>query len=793
MGKQPPATRKRPRASARLVVTLGALAALAAPASGVHLPHEIAQTDGPELVDGLLSLGLEREAETVLRREIDAGGGWARVALLQLLIRQGRAAEGTALVSEWDGDAEDEIPELDFTLGRLAEALKDWPAARRLFERSASQEPLLSDYAIHRAGLAAGNDDSTEAALALLETAGAAARNQDLSARAYWDAAGVALAQGVPERALEALERVPLRSVIGRPERLDLEARIYRALGRDEEEAAALRALLDQCAGSELAVGAVERLAELGEPSVDDRLVFAEIGLQHRYPSLADTHARAALRALDRNEDPVRAGRARLLLGKALLARRQYTEARRELARLPAEADPEDRAEAELDRARCLWKLGQIDAALAAYDRVLDGDFPDEQRGTAAWEAGREAKDHQRWQEAALRLGEFQRDFPEHEYADDALWHRGRALAEIEDREAAFAAFALLLERYPNSPFAEAAIYWSGVLHHRAADDSAACADLERLRVEYPDSYWTTRALATLANGPCSDARPQPRVELEPHEWLAQILPDLDAEEARQRGRHILQSESFRRAAALARLGLTAEAESELATLRTSLRRDTAALTAFAKAAWLIGLPRPAMQAVNILKIRTGQPILSGEIPAEVARLLYPLQHLGSVLHWSAEYDLDPLFVYAVMREESWFDPAAVSWAGAHGLLQIMPATGRDLARQVGLTGFRRDDLFKPDVNIRLGSYYLRRLLDELEEEPTLALSAYNAGKRNALRWRNGLSDEFDVDQYVAGITYNETYNYVQKVSRSWAIYRHLYGDLLPGFLELRASLGETE
>jgi soluble lytic murein transglycosylase len=161
--------------------------------------------------------------------------------------------------------------------------------------------------------------------------------------------------------------------------------------------------------------------------------------------------------------------------------------------------------------------------------------------------------------------------------------------------------------------------------------------------------------------------------------------------------------------------------------------------------------------------------------------MLYPVQHLEQVLRWSAEYGLDPWLVFGVMREESWFDREAVSGAGAHGLLQIMPSTGRDLARRVGLGAFRTADLFRPEVNIRLGAFYLRELLEDLEREPAMALSAYNAGKGNALRWRRSTGDEFDLDRYVTGITYRETYGYVQKVSRSWAIYRYLYDDLLDG------------
>ncbi len=222
--------------------------------------------------------------------------------------------------------------------------------------------------------------------------------------------------------------------------------------------------------------------------------------------------------------------------------------------------------------------------------------------------------------------------------------------------------------------------------------------------------------------------------------------------------------------------------------MRRGLGNDPAALVAFAEGAWRIGVPRAGMRAMTVVRARDGLPILSGETPSQVARLLYPVEHLDSVLRWSAEYGIDPLFVYAVMREESWFDSNAVSWVGARGLLQIMPSTGRDLARRAGIDGFERADLFDPDVNIRLGTFYLQRLLEELDREPALALSAYNAGKRNAVRWKKGIDGEFDVDRYVAGITYRETYRYVQKVTRSWAIYRHLYGDLVPRLLELRDS-----
>jgi soluble lytic murein transglycosylase len=246
---------------------------------------------------------------------------------------------------------------------------------------------------------------------------------------------------------------------------------------------------------------------------------------------------------------------------------------------------------------------------------------------------------------------------------------------------------------------------------------------------------------------------------------------------------------ALRRAAILARWGLQDEAEAELGAVRRELARDPPALRALALAADSIGVSRGAMSAVAQLRARLGGSILFQSMPATAARLLYPLVQVEHVLRWCDEYGVDPFFVFAVMREESWLDPEAVSRAGARGLLQIMPATGEDLARQTGLEEFERGDLFDPAINIRLGVFYLRRLLDRFDNEPLLVLAAYNAGEKNALRWRADAEGKLDADRTAAEITYTETFDYVQKVLTTREIYRSLYAESLP---RLRGMLANS-
>jgi len=126
--------------------------------------------------------------------------------------------------------------------------------------------------------------------------------------------------------------------------------------------------------------------------------------------------------------------------------------------------------------------------------------------------------------------------------------------------------------------------------------------------------------------------------------------------------------------------------------------------------------------------------------------------------------------VYAIMRQESFFNTYAVSRSGAHGLMQIMPATGRWIAARLNITGFRVDDLFIPEVNIRFGRYYIKYLLGRFNGNLIYAIAAYNAGPgrvRGFLR-RNNIRD---VAEFVEFFPLSETRDYVKKVYMNLLFY----------------------
>jgi soluble lytic murein transglycosylase len=134
---------------------------------------------------------------------------------------------------------------------------------------------------------------------------------------------------------------------------------------------------------------------------------------------------------------------------------------------------------------------------------------------------------------------------------------------------------------------------------------------------------------------------------------------------------------------------------------------------------------------------------------------------------------VEPGLVYAVMREESGYQPEVLSVSGARGLLQIMPETGERLAARESLPRFSVDDLFLPSVNIRLGSAYLRQLMERFDGKISATVASYNAGPEAVSRWFTGNAAEDD--EWVEAIPYDQTRNYVKNVLRSLEVYRVLY------------------
>jgi len=130
---------------------------------------------------------------------------------------------------------------------------------------------------------------------------------------------------------------------------------------------------------------------------------------------------------------------------------------------------------------------------------------------------------------------------------------------------------------------------------------------------------------------------------------------------------------------------------------------------------------------------------------------------------------LDLAWVYGLMRQESRFVHHAASRSGAQGLMQVMPATGKWVARKIGMSDYSRSKLADPETNVLLGTSYMRIVLDDLEDHPVLASAGYNAGPGRAKRWRD--SRTIDAAIYIETIPFDETRHYVKQVMENAVVY----------------------
>jgi len=163
------------------------------------------------------------------------------------------------------------------------------------------------------------------------------------------------------------------------------------------------------------------------------------------------------------------------------------------------------------------------------------------------------------------------------------------------------------------------------------------------------------------------------------------------------------------------------------------------------------------------------------ELPLEILQVIFPLTYWDSIKKQSAARGLDPYLVAALIAQESTFDPKIRSAANAWGLMQIVPATGRRLARTLNIRGFTTRTLTDAETNIRMGTLYFSQLVRQFGGT-YYALASYNAGEHRVVRWkaeRPGL----DEDEFIDDIPFPETQNYVKRILGTAEDYRRLYGE----------------
>ena len=400
-------------------------------------------------------------------------------------------------------------------------------------------------------------------------------------------------------------------------------------------------------------------------------------------------------------------------------------------------------AAARYQRARALLAAGRGSDARAALRSITIAYPTDTSAASALILLSDLASDELRDGDARSTLLTVVHRFPRARHAPTALFRAGIIAYASRNYAAAAAELDSLAELYPSSDDALAALYWAGRAWQQRGDNAKAQAHWREVMTKEGSSYYSVQSARRLRVPLLKDSS---RVDHYP------TIKDV--------------SRAADRIAILADVGMDTEAKLEADRLFAEADKSPDRLVATSHA--LAG-GEESNRAMTL-----GRKVVTelGPTPQNY-RLLYPVSERETLASSAKANGLDPALVAGLIKQESSFNPRAVSPAGARGLMQLMPDVGKSIARARGIRNLETERLFDPTLNIQLGTAHLRALI-RTDRDDAHTLAAYNAGESRLARWlkKPGASDP---ELFTERIPFVETRDYVRAVIRNKAFYRALY------------------
>jgi soluble lytic murein transglycosylase len=351
--------------------------------------------------------------------------------------------------------------------------------------------------------------------------------------------------------------------------------------------------------------------------------------------------------------------------------------------------------------------------------------------------------------------------FPNGKHAFNCEW-RMAWVAYLDRHPDADDRLTTFLLKYPVSSNSVDALYWLGRNAERAGNPARARNFYSKAAERFPQTYFGNAAAARLTKlGPGEENPPEFLEKIPPPPSLRPFDEPIP----------VAAADRWARAQALRAIAFDSSAEQELknAYFATSSPRFLleAAQAAFDQGHYGAGMAyaRIIVQNFDSRKIN--------EVPVAAWKALFPLPYEAALRREAAKNDFDPMFAAGLIRQESTFQADAVSHANAIGLMQVLPKTGKLLARQLKVR-YAKNKLFEPDFNIELGMVYIAGLVRQTGALE-YAAAAYNAGEDRIAAWKAERNYE-EIPELVESIPFTETREYVQVVLRNTEVYRMIYG-----------------
>lgn len=460
-------------------------------------------------------------------------------------------------------------------------------------------------------------------------------------------------------------------------------------------------------------------------------------------------------------------------------------------------------------RARALYRAREYSRALEAFDEAARVLAP--RRAEALYYGARCAAGAGNEADAVTRFELISRSFPTTPWAERAAFRRAELLLQLGRNDAAAGAFQQYLSRFGKSQHAEAARYNRALAmlsggHHGKAQKLLSAMRGKAKERRFKASLQMLEGLAALRAGDRKTATTlwTQLVEEQPLTWPAlvaharltqmgeSLVPPLMPVARAEATPHTRLDVQLPSAPALLRsLGLDTGAEAKMRSLEENAAKSYPGRESEALCE-MYGLLTVARRRHSIGARAVGLELLMRTPkPSErwAWQCVYPGPYEQLVRAEEERHGLPNGLIHAVMRQESAFKTTVVSFAGARGLMQLMPKTARLASAELGIET-TPDDVVRPDINIKLGAFYLGKMLRNFNGSIPLAVAAYNAGPHAVRRWFATAADR-DVDLFVARIPYRETRHYVARVLGNLARYQWLHGET-PAVTPLALTLPDS-
>ena len=636
----------------------------------------------------------------------------------------------------------------------------DLDGARDALAHVSPDQLANADYLRWVRGQVALHDGDPRAALADFRTL-VADKTSRFQAEAPWRAADALWAQGRRREAADEYRK--LRGTADAKEHADLGVVDYRlAIAPGRKEGPALRGFLREHPGHPLAAEAERRLIAAGGPRAtamtgEDRITRAQ-----RFGDDQQWSAAVAELMLIGDDAPTGLKTRRdYWLGTSLYKmRRRYADAG---ALLLDVAPKMGSAEALFHGARALSRADHDDDAIRWYREVV-ARYP-----RTAW--AEEAQYLTGWLEfnrgnfraAIAPLAEALRRYPKSKWADDARWFTAMSHFFLGDHAAALPHLEVL-SKAGGALAGGKAMYWRARTLQQLAREPEALAAYRTLIGRWPFSWYALLADARLRErgielGPFGATPPAPRGP----EVAATIDPAVAADQA------IVAFDELEHA------GLATDAGVELRRVEGAFvaRHDRAKALAVLFDRYGRGNDwhRPWQLALAYDRGALDTP---AEGPARWWWTHgYPEAYKELIEKHQGVGGNPPYYLYSIMRKESGYEANVRSYADAQGLLQMIPATTIRVAARLGIT-YGAGDLYAPELNIQTGSWYIGNLLAKFKGQVPLGAGSFNSGPRPVMRWLDQYGDH-PMDELVELVAYEQTREYIKKVTENYARYVYLY------------------